>query len=119
MISTIGGLLSTYNGKGVEKPVQITLVNDIPTVDYDPVKVDRCKGDWVNWTCPEADRFEVEFTVKSPFSGKKYGGPKTAKSDKCKADADVGGHKYLIRVWKGGKLYEVDPIADVEDGGDE
>ena len=44
---------------------------------------------------------------------------KAAKSGNCRADADLAGHKYMIRVWKGGQLFEVDPIADVEDGGDE
>ena len=104
--------------------VRISVVSGAVVVDQDKVKVDRNVREQVEWSCADG-RFKIKFDYGdgTPFEKDEHDGAAVTplKSGGCLEDASTGEYRYRIKVWPttGGGPLELDPIVEVEDGGDD
>lgn len=79
------------------KKVTVTFSNGMPSVDQDPIEVNRTNSESIQWVASPANlQFSVCFPTESPFSRRHYHEHRPA-SGPVKAGA-IGRYKYTIEV---------------------
>ena len=111
----------------VRHTIKIRVRDDQVSVDQDSVLVARKAGDQVEWVLEDGHHFKILFNYGdgSPFTKEEHDGVKgtATNSGNCRSNAEKDKkYRYRVRVWmnqNGPSLPDLDPIVEVEDGGDE